>query len=204
MIYLVRHGQTEFNQELRFQGHLDSPLTELGIRQAGAMGSLLAGLIPNPSEWQIIVSPLGRAQTTARIIANALGIDDLHTDLRLIEITVGDWDGRLRAEIEAEAGPAFIRSGWDFSAPNGESFESVVNRTKTWLDSLPTEPNRHIIAVTHGVTSRVLRGVYAGLSREDTLAQLVPQDAIFALSNGNITRIDCEPHPLANIMDRHQ
>ena len=204
MIYLVRHGQTEFNQELRFQGHLDSPLTELGIRQAGAMGSLLAGLIPNPSEWQIIVSPLGRAQTTARIIANALGIDDLHTDPRLIEITVGDWDGRLRAEIEAEAGPAFIRSGWDFSAPNGESFESVVNRTKTWLDSLPTEPDRHIIAVTHGVTSRVLRGVYAGLNREDTLAQPVPQDAIFALSNGNITRIDCEPHPLANIMDRHQ
>lgn len=172
---------------------MDSPLTELGIRQAGAMGSLLAGLIPNPSEWQIIVSPLGRAQATARVIGNALSIDDLHTDARLIEITVGDWDGRLRAEIEAEAGPAFIRTGWDFSAPNGESFESVVNRTKAWLDSLPPEPDRHIIAVTHGVTSRVLRGVYAGLSREETLAQPVPQDAVFALSHGTVTRIDCDP-----------
>ena len=193
MIYLVRHGQTEFNRELRFQGHLDSPLTALGIAQAGAMGRLLAGLIPEPSDWQIIVSPLGRAQATARIVGDAVGIAALETDPRLIEITVGDWDGRLRPEIEAEAGPAFKRSGWDFSAPNGESFEKVVNRTKSWLASLPSEPDRHIIAVTHGVTSRVLRGVYAGLNREDTLAQPVPQDAIFALSNGTITRIDCEP-----------
>ena len=48
MIYLLRHGQTEFNRELRFQGHMDSPLTELGVAQAGAMGRRLAAMIPQP------------------------------------------------------------------------------------------------------------------------------------------------------------
>ena len=193
MIYLVRHGQTEFNRELRFQGHLDSPLTDLGIRQAGAMGRLLASLIPKTVDWRIIVSPLGRAQATARIVADTLEVSQIETEPRLIEITVGDWDGRLRAEIEAEAGPAFAPSGWDFTAPNGESFENVIHRCESWLDSLPPESEHRIIAVTHGVTSRVLRGVYAGLSREDTLAQPVPQDAVYRLSHGTITRIDCEP-----------
>jgi broad specificity phosphatase PhoE len=193
MIYLFRHGQTEFNRELRFQGHLDSPLTDLGVAQAGAMGRLLAGLIPDPSDWQIIVSPLGRAQATARIVGDAVGIAALETEPRLIEITIGRWDGRLRSEVELEAGPNFSRSGWSFSSPDGETYDSTSTRTKSWLDSLPPEPNRHIIAVTHGVTSRILRGVYAGLKCQDTLAQPAPQDAIFALSHGTITRIACEP-----------
>ena len=190
MIYLLRHGQTEFNRELRFQGHLDSPLTDLGMAQANAMGHRLAALISEAKDWRIIASPLGRAQATARIVAAALNVPEIETDPRLIEITVGRWDGRLRAEVEQEAGPSFGSSGWSFSSPDGESFDSTAARTRDWLDSLPPEPERRIIAVSHGVTTRVLRGVYAGLSQEETLAQAVPQDAFFRLQDGQITRIE--------------
>ncbi len=190
MIYLLRHGQTAFNLEGRFQGHLDSPLTDLGVAQANAMGKRLAGLILDPKDWRIIVSPLGRAQATARIVADTLSVAEIETDPRLIEITVGQWDGRLRAEVEQEAGPSFTASGWDFRSPDGESFDSTAARTRDWLESLPPESERRIIAVSHGVTTRVLRGVYAGLSREETLAQAVPQDALFRLEDGQITRIE--------------
>ena len=193
MILLLRHGQTEFNREGRFQGHVDSSLTDLGIRQAEAMGRLVSDLIGKETDWQIIASPLGRARHTAEIVATETGLTSIEIDPRLIEITVGEWDGRLRAEIEAEAGPAFIRSGWDFSAPNGEPFEDVVARTSAWLESLPPEPARHVIAISHGVTTRVLRGVYAGLDREATLNQPVPQDAVYRLQNGQIDRFDCAP-----------
>ncbi len=190
MIYLLRHGQTEFNLEGRFQGHLDSPLTDLGVAQASAMGRRVATLIPQPEDWRIIASPLGRAQATARIVADALTITAIETDPRLIEITVGRWDGRLRAEVEQEAGPSFAASGWDFRSPDGETFDSTAARTRDWLESLPPDAERRIIAVSHGVTSRVLRGVYAGLSREESLAQAVPQDAFFRLKDGQVTRIE--------------
>ena len=190
MIYLLRHGQTEFNRELRFQGHMDSPLTELGVAQAGAMGRRLAAMIPQPENWRIIASPLGRAQTTARIVAECLNVPEIETDPRLIEITVGRWDGRLRSEVELEAGPSFNASGWSFSSPDGETFDSTAARTRAWLDSLPSESDRRIIAISHGVTTRVLRGVYAGLSREESLTQAVPQDAFFQLQGGQISRIE--------------
>src|SRR6185437_12853306 len=73
MIYLVRHGETAFYRERRIQGHVDSPLTELGLRQARAVGRLLRDLIRDPAGWRVISSPLGRAKATADIVAAKLG-----------------------------------------------------------------------------------------------------------------------------------
>src|SRR5689334_8295809 len=73
VIYLVRHGQTEFNVARRYQGQGDSPLTLLGQMQAKRMGERLAGLVGDPTGWRIVSSPLGRAVATAKIIARALG-----------------------------------------------------------------------------------------------------------------------------------
>lgn len=193
MILLLRHGQTEFNREKRFQGHLDSPLTDLGVRQAVAMGRMVRDLMGETHGWRMVVSPLGRARRTAEIVGVATGLTEIEIDPRLIEITVGEWDGRLRSEAEAVAGAGFTRSGWDFSSPNGEPFEATAERTRLWLEGLPPEPQRRIIAVSHGVTGRVLRGVYAGLDRASTLDQPVPQDAVYRLQNGQIDRFDCEP-----------
>ena len=74
MIYLVRHGQTEFNSERRIQGRFDSPLTDLGVRQARAVGGLLRDLVREPEGWRLVASPLGRAHATAEIVAQRLGL----------------------------------------------------------------------------------------------------------------------------------
>jgi broad specificity phosphatase PhoE len=198
VIYLVRHGQTEFNRERRIQGHVDSPLTELGVRQAKAVGRLLRDLIRDPAGWRIISSPLGRARATAQIIAGKLakasGTLPVELDPRIQEMSWGSHDGRLRSEIEAENPETFGKTGWAFDAPtDGESYEVVAARVGAWLASLPPEPDRKIIAVSHGISGRVLRGLYADLPRDEAGQQDVPQDAVFLLQHGGVGRIDCEP-----------
>lgn len=191
MIYLVRHGETEFNAERRQQGHLDSPLTALGRAQAHAAGRLLKGQINGDSGWRIISSPLGRAQHTAQIIGEQLGLP-VETDRRVIEVSFGQWDGRLRDELAAEFPDTFGLGGWQFAAPDGESYESVERRVADWLADLPPEPQRKVIVVCHGGSGRVVRGAYLGLPRAETWAQSVPQDAIYRLASGAIERFDCE------------
>jgi probable phosphoglycerate mutase len=193
VIYLVRHGETEFNRERRIQGHVDSPLTARGVRQAQAVAGLLADMTAGEAGWRVVTSPLGRARATAEIVARRLGVPKVEEDRRLIELSWGDWDGRLRGELEAEYPDAFGRTGWAFDAPTGESYEAVQARLADWLASLPPEPERRIIAVSHGVAGRVLRGVYGSLERDATVTQDVPQDAVYRLVDGQIHRIDCAP-----------
>jgi probable phosphoglycerate mutase len=193
MIYLVRHGETEFNRERRIQGHVDSPLTELGILQARAVGRLLRDLIRDPAGWRIVSSPLGRARSTAEIIAGILGGPEVELDDRLKEMSWGQHDGRLRSELEAENPETFGRTGWAFDAASGETYEDVAARVGSWLADQPPEPERRIIAVSHGVAGRVLRGLYANLPRDLAGQQDVPQDAVFLLQHGGVGRIDCEP-----------
>ena len=192
MLYLVRHGETVFNKERRIQGRLDSPLTDLGVRQARAVAGLLHDLIREPRGWRIVSSPLGRASATAAIVGQRLGLPVEH-DERLREISWGEYDGRLRSELEAEHPETFGRTGWAFDAPSGEPYEAVAARVAEWLAELPPEPERRVIAVSHGVTGRVLRGLYASLDRDHAARQDVPQDAVFLLRDGGVGRIDCEP-----------
>ncbi len=191
MIYLARHGQTVFNREGRLQGHVDSDLTELGLAQARRMGQALKGLVGDARGWRIVASPLGRAQATAQEIALALGLPEVETEPRLIEVSWGEWDGRARSEIQAAWPEAFGDSGWSFRAPTGESYDAVAARLGDWLADLPPEPQRRLIAVSHGVSGRVLRGLYGRLPREEALNLPVPQDAVFRLRDGSIARIDC-------------
>ena len=191
MIYLVRHGETEFNRERRLQGHVDSALTEKGLAQARAVGELLAGLTAPDDGWRIVSSPLGRARRTAEIIAHRLGAADGELEPRLIELSWGAWDGRLRDDLAAAYPDTFGRTNWAFHAPTGETYEQMCARLQAWLAELPPEPGRRIIAVSHGVTGRVLRGLYAGLPPDEVVTQDVPQDAVFRLADGAIERIDC-------------
>jgi probable phosphoglycerate mutase len=194
VIYLVRHGQTAWNVERRMQGRRESPLTPLGERQAAAMAKLLAGLVASdpPGSWRLVSSPLGRARQTAAFIAGSVGAA-VEIDERLAEIAFGEWEGRLREEVAPQHPELFATPEWLFSPPGGETYEDVRARVVGFLRDLPPEPVRRVIAVSHGVTGRVLRGVYAGLSRADTLLQDVPQDAVFRLTGGDIARIDCPP-----------
>lgn len=186
MILLLRHGQTTWNVARRIQGRKESPLTELGVRQAAAMADLVAGLAEREAgPWRLVSSPLGRAQLTAEPIARRLALA-IETDERLAEISCGDWEGLTRDEVGV-SGPE-----WFFNAPGGETYDQVMARVQGFLADLPPEPERRVIVVSHGVTGRLLRGAYAGLSRQATLAQDVPQDAVYRLWRGQLTRFDCQ------------
>jgi probable phosphoglycerate mutase len=193
MILLVRHGETLWNRERRIQGHSESDLTPLGVRQAEAMAGLVADLVRrDDSDWRLVASPIGRAQRTADAIARATGLA-VDTDARLAEIRCGEWEGLLREDVARLHPERFASGEWFFGAPGGETFEDVMDRARRWLAELSPEPDRRVIAVSHGVLGRMVRGAYAGLDREATLRQDVPQDAIYRLQNGQIDRFDCEP-----------
>lgn len=194
MIYLCRHGQTAFNREHRLQGQRESDLTPLGRLQAGAMAELLHELIARdpPAPWRIVASPLRRARDTAQAIGARLGLP-VEFDDRLMELTVGDWEGRLRAELAREHPEAFADREWFFAAPGGETYDQVMVRVAGWLAEQAAEPERRLIVVSHGVAGRLLRGAYAGLSRAQVLELDVPQDAVYRLHAGQLDRFDCAP-----------
>lgn len=189
-LYLVRHGQTEFNLARRYQGALDSPLTALGVQQAGRMGELLATLVPPGTP--LVSSPLGRARHTAELIAATAGLARPTLDPRLAEVSLGVWDGLTDEDIDfAFPGARDGTSRWDwyFAAPDGESYDAMAARLGEWL----AEAKGPLVAVSHGVAGRVIRGLYAGLDRDEALKLDVPQDAVFRLAEGRIERIDCLP-----------
>jgi probable phosphoglycerate mutase len=192
MIWLVRHGQTAFNAEGRIQGAMDSPLTALGEEQGRRLGQMLGRIAPK--EVRIIASPLGRTQHTARIIReHGAFASPIETDARLAEISLGEWDGMLKDDIrervpDYDAGPN--RWSWFFNAPGGDSWYALNTRLQSWLeDAVATD--HPIIAISHGVSGRILRGLFAQLARDQTLRLDIPQDACFHLRNGSIERIDC-------------
>ncbi|MBS0360957.1 MAG: histidine phosphatase family protein [Proteobacteria bacterium] len=195
MILLLRHGQTAWNVERRVQGRRESQLTPLGERQARAMAGLAADLVAREAggpPWRLIASPLGRARRTAQAVADRTGLP-MELDDRLMEIAFGEWEGLTREQI-ADLRPDLVGTReWFFGAPGGETFEEVAARVGGFIGDLPPEHERRVILVSHGVTGRFLRGLYAGLSREDMLDQDVPQEAVYRLLGGQIDRFDCEP-----------
>lgn len=194
MIYLCRHGQTAFNREHRLQGQMESDLTPLGRAQAGAMADLLHDLVARDATrpWRIVASPLRRARDTAGIIGARLGLP-VEFDDRLMELTVGDWEGRLRSDLERERPELFRDRTWFFAAPGGETYDQVMARVSDWLSEQAAESERGLIVVSHGIAGRLLRGAYAGLSPTETLELDVPQDAVYRLHAGQLDRFDCEP-----------
>ena len=192
MIYLVRHGQTEFNAAGRIQGAKDSALTPLGVEQGRRLGRLLGTLAP--PDARIISSPLGRTLHTARLIREESRLaSEIAHDARLAEISLGEWDGLLNDDIRAmarefDAGPR--RWDWFFTAPGGESYEALAERLGAWLEEARGLPGV-TIAVSHGVAGRILRGLFLSLPREEALMLDIPQDACFRLHADGIERLAC-------------
>jgi len=190
-IYLVRHGETEWNRIRRYQGWSDSPLTDRGRAQAQAIGRFLCTL-PEAQSADLVASPIGRARHTAEIIRECLGRSEpLRFDDRLRELSFGSWDGLTRADIAALMPGAFDeerREEWYFATPDGETYEVFAGRVGAWLAEAQAG-DQPLIVVTHGVVTRILRGLYAGLPRAAAMRLPVPQDRIFRLAQGTIEEI---------------
>ncbi len=181
-LLLVRHGETEWNSAGRFQGAKDSPLTSRGRDQAQSAGRRLAAMLNSAAPVRAYVSPLGRAMETASLISKHVKLD-IRIEQRIAEVSLGCWDGMSMYEIDAEFPGALKGSkphDWYFRSPDGETFEEAYARVTAWL----REARAPAIVVTHGLTSRLIRGSYEHLSKEAMLMLPVPQDGFYQLANG--------------------
>jgi broad specificity phosphatase PhoE len=193
-IFLLRHGETVWNRERRVQGHLDSPLTPLGLDQARRYGTRLKGLFGQEDGYRLVASPLGRALHTATIVAEVLGRtpDQITTDDRLKEMAWGRWDGMTAAEIEAldaELWQARIDDRWTRPPPGGgETQQDILDRATAWLGSVAADAR--LVVIAHGALGRAVRCAYEGLPPAAMLDLDQPQDAFFRLRGGVVTRIE--------------
>ena len=158
-IYVLRHGETLWNSEGRMQGGLNSALTSLGKEHAARQAGILSAV--DLSGFAVLCSPQGRAFETAAI-ALARQVNNIHTDVRLREIEVGEWQGRVRSEL---AEPGEFKDTPDGAlelyerAPGGEGFAALEVRCQEFMTKLQSPS----VLVTHGITSRMIRATVLGL-----------------------------------------
>jgi broad specificity phosphatase PhoE len=158
-LLLVRHGETDWNRDQRWQGGSDTPLNERGREQARRLASALE----RPD--RIYASDLARARETAEILAERLDVP-VTLDARLRERTFGAWEGLTTAEIEAQfaADHARWRSGEGHGATDAEPFETFSARVGAFLDEvLERHPDEEVLVVAHGGTIRVIHALARGL-----------------------------------------
>jgi broad specificity phosphatase PhoE len=153
VIWLARHGETAYNHERRFQGHLPVPLNDTGRAQARELAKLAA-----QREWATLwCSPLARTLETATIVGEAIGLEPIQ-DMRFAETDCGDWTGRTFDEVIAEdpdgfEGFATGRVGFRF--PGGESFEEQQERAMAAIEDVRAAALPALV-VSHGGTMRLI------------------------------------------------
>jgi probable phosphoglycerate mutase len=190
-ILVLRHGQTLWNAAGRHQGQRDSDLTETGRAQARRQGEILVAIAPDPDNFSFHVSPQGRARQTARLALSGLG-QEPQVDPRLMEVGFGQWEGLTKAEIDARwpaNGDCTDPFAWHFTAPDGERFEALCARAQSFLDDLAGPA----VIVTHGITSRVLRGLWLGLDMAGMAAIEGGQGVVYHMSQRRQVRISEPP-----------
>lgn len=156
--YLVRHGETDWNREMRMQGHTDVPLNALGQEQALRIADRLAAEEHPPQTiWS---SDLSRARLTAEAIAAPHNLS-VHTTPLLRETMLGRWEGLTRPEIIAlgdeEALENYVRDPLRHRPPGGETLEEAWERMSRVATEIRTaHPAGRVAIVGHGGSMRVL------------------------------------------------
>lgn len=178
--YIIRHGETDWNREKRYQGQVDIPLNALGRRQAADNGRFLAARGKDWSSWHFFSSPLGRARETMEILRAEMGLtpDDYTVDDRLIEITFGDWERKRLDELEVEDPAEMDRrhaNKWEHVPPGGESYAQAVDRVQAFLDELDGPS----VVVCHGGILRAVQYLMGETDTQSLANAPVPQDRLF-------------------------
>lgn len=184
-LYVIRHGETDWNREQRFQGQTDIPLNALGRSQARRNGEALAALGVDFSGFAFVSSPLVRAADTMRIARTAMGLepDAFSFDDRLKEVSYGDWERHTLSELERtvpEAVAAREADKWRFTPPNGESYADLCDRVKDYAATL----NGPTLIATHGGVLRSLFHLVEGVDGPAAANRPVWQDRIYAIIDG--------------------
>ena len=160
-LYLVRHGETDWNRERRFQGHADQPLNDAGREQARELAERLAG----EQIDAVYSSDLRRARETAEILAAQLDAEVVALR-ELREIDVGSWQGLSWPEIEElhpDGAERWRRDGHGWES--GETYEQLGERIVRALGEIAARhPRQRVLVVGHGGTVRATRAFVEGVS----------------------------------------
>ena len=186
-LYFVRHGETDWNAERRYQGQMDIPLNDRGKTQAKRNGQILRQTVPDLSALDLVASPLGRARETMAIMLGELGVsaDRLRFDDRLRELSYGAWEGKLESELPSLDPAAFAAREKDrfrWRPADGESYADLFARTGEWLKTV----ERDTLVASHGGVSRCLRAHVLGFDPELIPTLESPQDRVLVLTNGTM------------------
>ena len=188
-LYFVRHGETDWNAEGRYQGSRDIPLNDRGRGQARLNGALLRDLIGRSgrvaTDFNWFVSPLGRTRETMELIRAGVGepAPDVTIDRRLVEISFGIYEGHLHSDLASTGMPIAGErdaSFWTFRPPEGESYEDVASRISAFGGAL-AGPS---IVVSHGGILRVLRHLIEGFPVDRAVNWFPPQDSVVHFTGG--------------------
>ena len=181
-IVLVRHGETDWNRDHRFQGHADIPLNATGQEQVRELADRLAG----ESFSVAYTSPLRRARESAGLLAERLGIEVRSSDA-LKEVDVGTWSGLTTKEVEARFPEGFARwvewrcAGWS----EGETYEELGRRVVDGLLEIAEEHDgEQVLAVTHGGPIRTAAAAALRLALDEV------RDRVGPVGNAAVLRID--------------
>lgn len=192
-LYFIRHGQTDWNAEGRYQGSKDIPLNVIGQGQADLNGRLLAQLLErdgrSPADFSWHVSPLSRTRETMERVRAAFSapLPEAMPDRRLVEVSFGVYEGRLHTElstVEMAIAGERDESFWDFRPPQGESYQDVADRILAFAAERLTGP---AIIVAHGGILRILRHLIEGVPKAETVNWFPPQDSVVHFIDGRAT-----------------
>jgi broad specificity phosphatase PhoE len=189
-LLLVRHGETDWNRDGRWQGHSDTHLNDVGREQAARVAGEVNGVDV------VYSSDLARARETADIVAARLGLP-VRLDERLRERSFGAWEGKTGPEIELEFRDAHSRwvAGEGPGAEDAEAFADFAARVQDFLaDVLARHPDETALVVAHGGSIRVIHALANGLDyvRDHRSIPAVPNCTIarYLVKNGRLEPID--------------
>jgi broad specificity phosphatase PhoE len=187
-LYFVRHGETDWNREGRYQGQRDIPLNVRGRTQAARNGRVLAGMLGgSAASLDYVASPLARARETMEIMRNELMLPPLgyRSDDRLREIHYGCWEGLLWYELpqtDPQGYAARLADPWGWQPAGGESYRMLSERVALWLADMRNDA----VVVSHGGVSKVLRGLVLQLGAAEIASLEVPQDKVLQVTAGGV------------------
>ena len=186
-IYFIRHGETDWNAQSRYQGQADVPMNKVGRAQARRNGEALRALVPAIDHCSYVASPLLRARETMEIVRGAMGLEPqtYAIDARLKEIHYGHWQGIFAKDLPGIDAPGVkerARDAFRWRPHGGESYEDLMVRSVDWLGDVTSDT----VVAGHGGVSRVLRGHLYGLDASMVLELPVPQDRILILRRGGM------------------
>ena len=172
-LWLIRHGETDWNRERRIQGQQQNPLSALGVKQARRLGLRLEA----ETFDKVYSSDLRRALQTAQL---AVPDTDICQDKRLREISRGVLEGRTKEEMteeETQLYKTMRQDPFNNCLPGGENFQDLNARVESWLGRLPREGK--VVAFAHGGTVHTSLHLLLGVSDAWT----------FAVNNASITKL---------------